>query len=44
MLQARNQPAHDYDGTFAVEKFKESAEKYCYCSRGLAPRCKASVQ
>lgn len=28
MLRARNQLAHDYDGTFAAEKFKDIIEVY----------------
>lgn len=29
MLRARNQLAHDYDGSFAAEKFQDIVEVYC---------------
>ena len=29
MLRARNQLAHDYDGSFAAEKFRDIVEVYC---------------
>ena len=28
MLRDRNQLAHDYDGSFAAEKFRDIVEKY----------------
>lgn len=29
MLRSRNQLAHDYDGTFAAEKFQDIVKVYC---------------